>query len=102
MTVKEAADYLTERGYRCGGGTVRALARSGRLRCYRPGATGRGRYEFTPRQLDDFLAAAESGPAEVAPSPAPAPATPPPPRPRPARPAPSSDWRERLRQELAS
>lgn len=61
MTVKEAMTYLSEKGYRCSAGTVRALAKRGRLRYYRPGVGSQGRMEFTQGNLDAFLRKAELG-----------------------------------------
>lgn len=61
MNVSEATAYLTERGYRCCANTARSLAIAGMIRHYRPGVSGKGRMEFTPGQLDAFLAEAELG-----------------------------------------
>ena len=42
LTVPQAAAYLAARGYPCSLGTVRALAKSGRLKHQRPGPSARG------------------------------------------------------------
>lgn len=55
MNVRDAAIYLSARGYRCSPGTVRALAKAGKVSHYRPGVTGRGRLEFTEAWLDELL-----------------------------------------------
>lgn len=54
MNVKEAADYLTSKGYRCSAGTVRALVKAKKLACYR-GPSPRGPMQFPPDELDRFL-----------------------------------------------
>ena len=61
MNLREAAEYLSAKGYRCSVGTVRKLARADRLKHYRPGLSGRGRMEFTTDQLDAFAVMAERG-----------------------------------------
>jgi hypothetical protein len=98
MTVKEAAAYLTERGYPCKAGSVRKLATLNKIRCRRPGPTGRGRYEFSAERLDEFLAQSEWNP----PGP-PAPKVKAQPKPRPLKTKAGqrvSDWQERLKEVL--
>lgn len=68
MNIREAATYLTDRGYRCSASTVRNLARADEIPCFRPGVTRRGRREFTAEQLDRFLAKAECGGRAKAPA----------------------------------
>lgn len=96
MTIKEAVEYLAARDYRCSASTLRKLVRAGKLPCYRPGVSGKGRMEFTPTRLDAFLAGAEVGAGDAA-SPAP------PPRKRVPRPKPATvakpagqGWRDRM------
>lgn len=54
MRIHEAARYLSDRGYQCAAGTVRALVRSGLLKCWR-GPTDRGPMQFPEAELDRFL-----------------------------------------------
>jgi hypothetical protein len=98
MTVREAVDYLTTRGYPCSTGTVRALAKAKTLHCYRPGVTGKGPLAFTVAQLDLFLREAEFGVTEAEPT-------------KPERKVmqstttgkvATSNWRERLKQVLGT
>lgn len=54
VKIREAATYLSERGYQCSPGTVRALVRARKLACYR-GPSARGPMQFPADELDRFL-----------------------------------------------
>lgn len=88
MNVIQAAAYLTQRGYRHSAGTVRALARAGRINHVVVGV-GRGRIEISPADLERYITAATDAPEPAPPKPAR--------RERPAKPAPkvvaAEDWR---------
>ena len=55
LTTTQAAEYLTERGYRRSGRSVARLCDTGRLACIKPGREHRDR-RIHPDALDDFLA----------------------------------------------
>ena len=93
MTASEAVAYLAERGYPCGVGTVRALARSGRLSCFRPGLTRKGPMAFTPEKLDAFLRQEETGVVAAKPA---KPREPRVPRFAPVRDTTKIDWQEKI------
>lgn len=50
---------------------MRALAKAGKLLCYRPGITGKGPMSFAKERLDLFLREAELGPDGGEPKPPP-------------------------------
>lgn len=99
MNVREAAEYLTSRGYTCAVPTVRALVKAGKLTCFRPGVSKRGPLSFTAAQLDALLGREEVRPA-TGPADAPAPPATAPGKaartPKVAKPKAGSDWRERM------
>jgi hypothetical protein len=59
MRLRQAAEYLSGRGYPCSPGTVRALVKEGKIHYRRVGASGRGRYELTEDHLNRFLSESE-------------------------------------------
>ena len=100
MGIRQAVAYLSARDYCCSVSTVRNLVHAGKLRCYRPGVSGRGRYEFSAARLDEFLRREEigaTGQGTDAPAPR-RPATRTKPEPKPAAP----DWRDRLEKVIQS
>jgi hypothetical protein len=101
MKINEAVEYLKARDYRCSASTVRKLVKAGKLPCFRPGLSGKGRMEFRAERLDAFLLAAELGTT--------APPLPPPgarpPRPKPAAKPVKPDgagWRDRMAKVVGS
>jgi hypothetical protein len=66
MTIRDAAEYLSSRGYRCSPGTVRAMVKADRIGHFRVGL-GVGRIEIAESHLEAFLADQYRGPKESRP-----------------------------------
>jgi hypothetical protein len=104
MNLKEAAEYLSEKGYRCKPGTVRRLANARKIDHFRVGVSERGPIEFNADHLDRFLRKAEKGSVPARAEVVRVPRTPAPPSGT-AAPvgaaiaAPKRDWRKALEDE---